>query len=249
MTRRPVAGCCVSRCRNGTELAVGRGEEPKVLGPILWTYVELYDGLTGDFIRKITASGNTLDDYECPVFKAVFIAGITVFTAVIFAHAGYSNSAIPGIIDIMATYLNRPIASWMGGGAIELVLGLMVLMPAVRIWAALGCGSLPLAYAWSCGARPVWGAVTCVAAAVDQPLKPGSALSWWCATLWWRCLCCHWLWRPCRRPGRWPRWVWHGGWCCCCLCGHGPDYCQSPAHGGVDLMSWLVVSISCCGWR
>lgn len=84
------------------------------------------------------------------MFKAVFIAGIAVFTAVIFAHAGFSKLRNPGDYrDIMATYLNRPIAPWMvlWVGAVELVLGLMVLMPAARVWAALGCGALLLAYA------------------------------------------------------------------------------------------------------
>ena len=42
----------------GLSFAVGRGEEPKVLvtNPVDMS-VELYDGLTGDFIRKITGFG------------------------------------------------------------------------------------------------------------------------------------------------------------------------------------------------
>ena len=84
------------------------------------------------------------------MFKAVFIAGITVFTAVIFGQAGFSKLRNPrDYRDIMATYLNCPIAPWMvlSVGAFELVLGLAVMIPATRVWAALGCGALLLAYA------------------------------------------------------------------------------------------------------
>ena len=48
----------------GLSFAVGRGQEPKVLvtNPVDMS-VELYDGLTGAFIRKITGFGQ-----ETPLF-------------------------------------------------------------------------------------------------------------------------------------------------------------------------------------
>lgn len=83
------------------------------------------------------------------MFSAVFVAGIAVFSAVVFGHAGYAKLRGPDDYrTIMATYLGRPVGERLvqAVGLVEMASGLMILVPMTRVWGSLGCGVLLLTY-------------------------------------------------------------------------------------------------------
>ena len=81
---------------------------------------------------------------------SALVSGVTIFAGIIFFHAGYSKIRHSAeYVDIMATYLGRPIrgAAVTAAGVCEMALAVMVLVPGVRWIGALGCSLLLTVYA------------------------------------------------------------------------------------------------------
>ena len=78
------------------------------------------------------------------------MGAIAVFACLIFFHAGFSKFRhAADYIDIMAAYLGRPVKGWTvtAVGTSEMVLALLLLVPATASIAAMCCSFLLIMYA------------------------------------------------------------------------------------------------------